>query len=80
MASSLPSDVQQLVDDMLASGHYDSEAAVMREALRLLKQRDDLKRDVGHGIAELDRGEGIDGEEVFKGLRDKAAKLGIQDA
>ena len=80
MASSIPSDVQQLVNEMLASGHYDSEAAVMREALRLLKQRDDLKRDVGHAIAELDRGEGVEGAEVFKELRSKAAKLGIQDA
>ncbi len=80
MASSIPSDVQKLVNEMLASGHYDSEAAVMREALRLLKQRDDLKRDVRHAIAELDRGEGIEGKEVFKELRSKAAKLGIQDA
>ena len=80
MAGSLPSDVQQLVADMLASGNYGSEAAVMREALRLLKQRDELKRDVQEGIEELDRGEGIDGDKVFKELRDKAAKLGAQDA
>jgi antitoxin ParD1/3/4 len=69
MASSLPSDVQQLVNDMLASGHYDSEAIVIREALRLLKQRDELKRDVRQAIADLDRGEGIDCETVFKELR-----------
>jgi len=80
MASSLPSDIQQVVQDMLASGKYDSEAAVMREALRLLKQRDELKRDIQQGLDELDRGEGLDGEQVFKELRDKAAKLGTQDA
>lgn len=80
MASSLPVDVQRLVTDMLASGQYESEAAVMREALALLKQRDTLKRDVREALAELDRGEGIDADEVFRELRDKAAQLGIPDA
>ncbi len=80
MALALPSDVQQLVDDMVASGSYDSEAAVVRAALRLLKQREELKDEIREAIAELDRGEGIDGEQVFKELRVKAAGLGTQPA
>lgn len=79
MSNALPTDVQQLVDDLLATKQYDSEAAVMREALRLLKQRDDLKRSVQQSIDELDRGEGIDGDAVFNELRAKAAELGAID-
>jgi antitoxin ParD1/3/4 len=80
MSISLPVDVQRLVTEMLASGQYESEAAVMREALALLKQRDMLKHDVREAIAELERGEGINAETVFRELREKAAHLGIPDA
>jgi hypothetical protein len=45
-----------------------------------LKQRDILKRDVREALAELERGEGIDADTVFRELRDKAAQLGVPDA
>lgn len=75
MDSSLPADVRELVDDLLALGPYESEATVLREALRLLKQRDQLKREIHEAISELDSGAGMDGDEVFRELREKAARL-----
>ncbi len=79
MAGSLPNDVQTIVADLLASGQYESEAAIMREAIGLLKQRDQLKHDVHEALAELDRGEGIEADAIFRELRQKAARLGIPD-
>lgn len=65
MNVSLPPELERLVTEKVASGLYDSESEVVREALRLLKERDEvrslavaeLRRDVLAGLAELDRGE-----------------------
>lgn len=62
----LTPDLEQLVDEKVATGQYGSAIEVIREALRLLKERDDegrrkafteLKRDVAAGMDQLDRGE-----------------------
>lgn len=65
MNVSLPPELERLVTEKVASGLYDSESEVVREALRLLKERDEvrslavaeLRKDVLAGLAELDRGE-----------------------
>lgn len=65
MNVSLPPELERLINDKMASGLYDSESEVIREALRLLKERDEvrnlavaeLRKDVLAGLAELDRGE-----------------------
>lgn len=56
------------------------------EALRLLDERDrsaavrfvELKQKIQVGIAELDRGEGIDGEEVFAELEEDIQQVEAQ--
>lgn len=61
----LTPDLEQLVDEKVATGQYGSAIEVIREALRLLKERDEgrreafdeLKRDIAAGLDQLDRGE-----------------------
>ena len=54
---------EQLVLSLVQAGPYDSEDAVIDEALRLLQERDDrakldaLRREIALGIEEADRGE-----------------------
>ena len=36
--------------------------------------REEIEAEIERGIAELDSGKGIDGEEVFRRLRDKSAQ------
>ena len=66
MNVSLTPRLESYVKQKVAAGMYNSVSEVMREALRLLEERDALKnmklaalrRDLQDGIDELDRGEG----------------------
>ena len=75
MTVEIPSNLQEFVKSVVAGGGFRSEADVISEALTLLKEREQLRRDVRAGFEQLDRGERIDGEEVFERLRKKAAAL-----
>ena len=62
MNVSSTAELEQLVNDKVKSGLYQTASEVVREALRLLKQRDEqlstLRADVRAGFAELERGKG----------------------
>jgi len=56
---SLTVELEKIVAEKVASGHYASASEVVREALRLLCERDQLnqlRQDVQHGIEQLDHG------------------------
>lgn len=59
---SLTPELEQLVNERVRSGLYQTASEVVREALRLLKQRDEdraaLRADVRSGLAQLDLGQG----------------------
>ena len=74
----IPQDLQQFVQAAVRSGSFQSESEVVVEGLRLLRRREQLRRDVNEGIAQLERGEGVDGEEVFRRLEAKAAQIARQ--
>jgi len=67
MDITLTPEFERLIQDKVASGLYTSEDEVIREALRLLKDRDelrllaveDLRREVQKGLDQLDRGESV---------------------
>ena len=69
----LSPELEQLVQSKVKSGRYNSASEVVREALRLLDQRDEVftrrKEEIGHQIEEgwqsAERGELVDGEELF---------------
>nr|WP_208491986.1 type II toxin-antitoxin system ParD family antitoxin [aff. Roholtiella sp. LEGE 12411] len=66
-------ELEQLVKDKVTSGRYHSVNEVIGEALRLLEERDrlqeqrlaELKAKIREGLEASERGEVVDGEEVF---------------
>ena len=60
MNVSLTPELEQLVAEKVKSGMYQTSSEVIREGLRLLKERDErliaLRRDIRTGLAEIDRG------------------------
>ena len=75
MSVEIPSDLSPFVDAVIRSGHYQNEADVVAEGLRLLKRREALAQEIRIGIEQLDRGESVTGEQVFAEVRAKAAAL-----
>jgi antitoxin ParD1/3/4 len=74
----LTPELEQLVQDKVQSGRYNSASEVVREALRLMEQRDELRTvqlqqlrsRIDRGLAEAGRGDGVDGEIFTQGLID----------
>jgi antitoxin ParD1/3/4 len=74
----LSKELERLIQDKVKSGRYLSASEVVAKALLLLDERDriqeaklaELKAKIRPGIEELDRDEGIDGEEVFAELEE----------
>lgn len=77
MNVSLTPELENLVHEKVQSGLYISASEVVREGLRLLQERDsvqqrrleELRREIAIGIEQLERGECVDGEQVFAELR-----------
>jgi antitoxin ParD1/3/4 len=75
-------EMERWIARMIADGRYEDMDEVVYEALQLLKEREEdpvarldaLRRDVRIGLDQLDRGEGIDGEEAFKQVLDWIAQ------
>ena len=80
MNVSLTPELEELVQEKVRSGRYNSASEVVREALRLLEEQDELRavrleevrKKIAQGLASLDRGEGIDGEDAKERLRAKS--------
>ena len=77
MNVSLTPELEQYIQAKVETGRYTSASEVVREALRLLEQKE-LERERALGefqveldrrMASLDRGEGIDGEAFFEELK-----------
>lgn len=71
----------QFVGKLLSTGLYQSQSEILREGLRLLKEREDnkllriaeLRKELAIGVKEADEGRFIDGQAAFKALRAKSA-------
>jgi antitoxin ParD1/3/4 len=82
MNVNLGSVFDQFVADLLKSGLYQSQSEVVREGLRLLKEREELKqlrlaelrREIRVGMAEADRGEFVDGAAAFAEIRKRSGQ------
>jgi len=75
MTLEITPELEAMVRELFRSGNYAGENEMLHEALELLSKRDQLRREIREGLAELDRGERVDGDEVFRYLEDKAAKI-----
>lgn len=71
----------KFIGELLKTGMYQSQSEVVREGLRLLKEREELKqfrlaelrKQIAVGSAQADRGEFVDGEETFAEIRRRSA-------
>ncbi len=83
MTVHLTGELEQIVENSVSSGRYETAGEVVRDALRLLADRDsqterrkqELRQKIAMGLDSLDRGEGIDGEEFFGQLEREEANL-----
>ncbi|NLF67748.1 MAG: CopG family transcriptional regulator [Candidatus Anammoximicrobium sp.] len=71
----IPPDLSRFVQDLVADGRYQDGDQVLVEGLRLLQTREQLRRDVAAGVAQLDRGEALDEEDVFEALERRIAEV-----
>jgi antitoxin ParD1/3/4 len=85
MNVSIGSKWERFVDAKVKSGDFQTASEVLREGLRLLEEKEflrrisirsgpDLRNKLLEGIASLDRSEGIDGEQAFSQLRQRIKK------
>lgn len=66
MNVSLTPELEQMVNEKVDSGLYQTASEVVREALRLLKDRDDparLRADIQAGLDQVARGQGREHDE-----------------
>ena len=78
----LGSVLDEFVADLLKSGYYQTQSEVLREGLRLLKEREEIKRlrvaelrkEIAVGIAQADRGQFVHGPEAFAKIRRRSAQ------
>jgi len=88
MNVSLTPELEEVIKQKVATGMYHSASEVIREALRLLKERDEhhqmrieqLRRDIQIGLDQIARGEVHDGEEVFSELRRMSRERRLKSA
>ena len=78
MNVNLSSELEKVIQDKVRSGLYKSQSEVVREALRLLVERDESRRAhldgvreaVSRGFAEAERGELLYGASVIREMRE----------
>lgn len=92
MNVSLTRELERFIEEQVESGRYRSASEVVREAVRLLQQREEeravkleaLRKAVEVGLGELERGEGIPADQVFdeilRGLDESEAARGASSA
>jgi len=73
MNVSLTPELERYINEKVETGSYRSASEVVRESVRLLQRVEEdraarlaaLRYEIGVGLAQLDRGESVDGEEAF---------------
>ena len=79
MNANLGQVLEQFVTELVDSGLYQSQSEVIREGLRLLKEREDLKKlrldelrkEILRGSEQANRGEFVNGPEAFRQIRQR---------
>jgi len=77
MAGEVSPENEQFIQHELEVGTYQNRTEFLDEAVRLLKRRRELERDIQAGI---DSGPSVPGSEVFRRLEKKAQDLAQQSS
>ncbi len=88
MNVSLTSELENIIDEKVKSGLYGSASEVVREGIRLLQQRDELRelkldalrKEIQKGVDDLEAGRFRDGGEVMVEIKNRLLKLKPQNA
>ena len=72
----------EFVAELLKTGYYQTQSEVLREGLRLLKEREEMKqlrlaelrKEIAVGAEQADRNEFVDGPEAFSKIRQRSAQ------
>jgi len=72
----------EFVAGLLKSGYYQTQSEILREGLRLLKEREELKqlrlaelrKEIAVGSEQADRSQFVDGPEAFAKIRQRSAQ------
>lgn len=83
MNVSLTPELERIVDVKVKSGLYNSASEVVREGLRLLQQRDEMREvklaalrgEIQKGIDDLEAGRVFDGPSTMASFREKLLKM-----
>lgn len=83
MNVSLTPELEKLVTRKVESGLYQSASEVIREGLRLLDDHDrirevhlsEVRRKIETGLDQLDRGEGIPGDQAYAQMKQRSAEF-----
>jgi len=81
MNISLTPELEKLVTQKVDSGLYQSASEVIREGLRLLDDQDrlrelhlnEVRKKIQTGLDQLDRGEGIPGDQAYAQMKQRSA-------
>lgn len=87
MNVSLSAEFENIINQKVQGGFYNSASEVVREGLRLLQQRDEmremkleaLRRDIQEGINDLEAGRVRDGEEVMAEFKARLLEMKSQN-
>ena len=69
----------EFVAGLLKTGHYQTQSEILREGLRLLKEREEvqrlrlaeLRKEIAMGVDQADQGLFVDGPEAFSKIRQR---------
>jgi antitoxin ParD1/3/4 len=77
MNTSITAELAEFVKALVSTGRYQSDSEVVRQGLRLLQEHElgltELKAKIARGAKQADKGELIDGQEVFEKLKKRSA-------
>jgi len=84
MNVSLTPELERFVNEKVEEGLYTSASEVVRDGLRLLTERDQerkvkleaLRHAVAEGLAQVDQGHGVAGQQAFARVRGKRSPRG----
>jgi antitoxin ParD1/3/4 len=79
ISADLGPNLEAVVEDLVKNGRYGSKSEVLREGVRLVQEREaqlaELIAKLEEGIADLDAGRWVDGEELFDELEARYTRM-----